>query len=608
MNDRDAFIGREDDANEAVKNIINDAVVRKDPIVGIIEEDGVRGLYAAEWAVIREKWKGASFSLVYGVQITTCTNVSNPDLESKSVILIPRNHNGFRNICELLTHAYSKCSNTEKPVVSYEQIEKYGSGLLCLDSTHEKNNSFSKYGLKVIADYTSEESILLDYRSLPQIENSEKDIKRDCINKAQLLYGEHLPERVESRLETELASIINNGYSSKFALSQKLSEKARKDGFPMGFQGYIGSSLVAFLLGITEINPLPPHYICPNCSHYEEPKNEFQYESGWDLSKKNCPVCGTEMIRDGYRIPCEVLFGFRMDREPDIDLSFAPEYKAEILKALSDLFGEERVVCGGRALQNGEIGKHPERVFIVPEDKEIYDYSPLVKPKDDNDDMLVTQVDCYDFLIPLSEFDYPEHESLHHLKKLWELTGINPKDIPMDDDETISYIANSKGAYPEPKRDNESYTNDFETELGKYIINTVNPKSFSELVRISALIHGVDAWEENAEVLIEEGIADIKEVITTRDDIMNYLLSHGMDEYEASVIMDRVRKGRELTDEMIKEMKEYRVPDWYIESCNQLKYVFPRAHVVHYVMMYLRMIWYKIHYPAEYEKVICMQN
>ena len=590
---------------EMAREAVRSALENGNAIVAVIEKNGIKGLPVAECEVKRAERQGHKIKLVYGTRISAFDGeAADGERSMFTVILIPANKQGYRNLCELITLAYADYY-TDKPTVPYEEIVSRGEGLICLDDFDSDAFELSDSGLEMISKEIEETPLFPMVRALPEIEGAYEALKDRCYRRAHDLYGNQLPTQVETRLSKEMDAIIGNGYDSVFSIAQMMTDRARSDGYPVGFRGSIGSSLAAFFAGITEVNPLPPHYICPECGYYGEPQEENRIETCWELPEKCCPECGSKMRRDGYDIPLETLFGYRMDREPDIDLNFAPEYRDGVHQLLVDHFGADRVVTPGICRSDGKAGYHPWGAFIVPENCKITDFTPVQRQTlYPDEDKLVTHLDYHDVDYPLLKVDMLEHKGLHQLKVLEEKTGIKAIDIPLDDKDTLEYLTHAEGDISEYDINEYDGLIEFGSGFARRVIHAARPHSFADFVRANGLIHGTDAWKENAEQLIADGKARLRDVITTRDDIMNYMLELGMDRENAYKIMDTVWKGRALKAEQTELMRNHGVPEWYIESCGKIVYVFPRAHAVVYTMMAFRLAWYKVHYTEAYTKLV----
>ena len=479
----------------------------------------------------------------------------------------------------------------------------------------------------------------------PVIENSDQDLKDICFNKAHEIYGDPLPKIVEDRLERELHSIISNGYAVMYIIAQKLVWKSNDDGYLVGSRGSVGSSLAATMSGITEVNPLPPHYICPECkySDFDSPEvKKFAGMAGCDMPDKNCPKCGTKMKKEGFDIPFETFLGFKGDKEPDIDLNFSGEYQANAHKYTEVIFGKgqtfkagtigtlaEKTAFGyvknyyeerGQHKRYCEInrilkgctgvrrttGQHPGGIIVLPKGEEIEKFTPVQHPANDEfSDIITTHFDYHSIDGNLLKLDILGHDDPTMIRMLEDLTGVNAQDIPLDSKEVMSLFAGTQALGITPDDIGGCKLGclgvpEFGTDFAMQMLIDTKPKYLSDLVRIAGLSHGTDVWLGNAQVLIQEGKATISTAICTRDDIMIYLIGKGVESGLAFTIMESVRKGKGLRDEWIEVMKEHDVPDWYIWSCKLIKYMFPKAHAAAYVMMAFRIAWYKVFHPLAY--------
>lgn len=463
----------------------------------------------------------------------------------------------------------------------------------------------------------------------PTLEDSDQ-ILMDLTEKgAQDIYGKDLPEIVEQRINRELSAIIDNGFSSLYLIAVKMVEKSNSDGYLVGSRGSVGSSLVARLTGITEVNPLPPHYVCPNC-HFSEFVDDPACHSGFDLPSAQCPKCGTNLAKDGQNIPFETFMGFRGEKVPDIDLNFSGEEQSEMFKFASKLLGKKNVYRAGtigtigtktafgfvkhysestgRTFRRAEelrlskgiegvkrtTGQHPGGIMVIPQGMEVLDFTPLQYPADDRKSgSITTHFDYSAISGHLVKLDILGHDDPTVLKILGEITGIDPISIPMDDPETLALFS---GENP----DAVMGIPEFGTKFVRNMLSETKPKCFADLVRISGLSHGTDVWANNARELIRENIATLDQVIATREDIFLYLMELGLEPSLAFGIAEKVRKGVPLSSEDISMMKSVSVPEWYINSCRKISYLFPKAHAVAYVTNSFRIAYYKVHHPLAF--------
>ncbi len=480
----------------------------------------------------------------------------------------------------------------------------------------------------------------------PVIENSDETLRNICYTRAHEMYGEELPEIVVERLERELHSIISNGFAVMYIIAQKLVWKSNEDGYLVGSRGSVGSSLVATMAGITEVNPLSPHYYCPSCHYYDfdsEEVKKFAGMSGCDMPDKACPRCGAPLKKDGHDIPFETFLGFKGDKEPDIDLNFSGEYQShahdytEVIFGKGQTFragtigtladktaygyvknyyeerGDRKRTCEINRIVQGCVGvrrttgQHPGGIIVLPIGEEIYSFTPVQRPANDMTTTTVTtHFDYHSIDHNLLKLDILGHDDPTMIRMLQDLTGLDPvKDIPLDSKEVMSLFQNTSalGITPEDIGGcplGALGVPEFGTDFAMQMLLDAKPRYFSDLVRIAGLAHGTDVWLGNAKDLILSGQATIQTAICCRDDIMVYLIQKGLEEGLSFTIMESVRKGKGLKPEWIEEMLAHGVPQWYVDSCLKIKYMFPKAHAAAYVMMAWRIAYCKVFYPLAY--------
>ena len=474
----------------------------------------------------------------------------------------------------------------------------------------------------------------------PYIEGAEEDLRKGCEERAADMYGSPLPQGIQERLDTELNGIIGNGYATIYRLAELIVKKSLSDGYLAGSRGSIGASFAAAMLVITELNPLPPHYLCPNCKNLEWGDKE-RYECGVDMPDKVCSECGTLYRKEGFNIPFETYLGCDASKEPDIDLNFAGEYQRTAQKHVEKICGKEKVYAAGTIdtvrywdarsyveryceeqklnASESEIewltdhcagvkklsGQYSSGVIVAPDEHEICEFCPVQHPDSDLDsDIVTTHFDYHSINKKLLKLDILPLTGLSMLHQLQELTGVNPQDVPIRNDKVLGIFNGAEGLDikdPEYRFVHGSYgIPDFGNEQVRQMLDEIKPKNFSELVRIFGFTHGTCVWQDNARELVANKAAAIKDVISTRDDIMDYLQMKGISRKDSLAVMNRVRMGKGLTEEQKYLMRENHVPEWYIESCQKIRYLFPRAHAVAYAMMSARIAYYKVYYPVEF--------
>lgn len=495
---------------------------------------------------------------------------------------------------------------------------------------------------RAVAEQIETIQLLPDEPAMPEIDGAADKLRKMAFDNAKAKYGDSLPRIVEERLTYELDSIIKHGYGVLYYIAYELVKHSLEDGYLVGSRGSVGSSFAATMSGITEVNPLPPHYVCSNCKHSDFEVEQNIYTCGPDLPGKVCSECGTEYNREGFDIPFAVFLGINADKVPDIDLNFSGEYQPRAHKFTVDYFGKDYVFRAGTISSIAErtafgfvkgymndkqivttkaeidrlvegvsgtkrtTGQHPGGLVILPKNRDINEFTPVQRPANDmNSESITTHFNfdsLHDRLVKLDILGHDDPTALHMLQ---ELTGIDPKTIQINDPQTVSLFSSL---------DSLSLTSDqllgckvgslgipeFGTKFVRQMLLDTKPTTIGELIRISGLSHGTDVWINNAQNLIKKGIATLRQAICTRDDIMNYLTSKGMDSQQAFYIMESVRKGKGLKKEWQDNMKKADVPKWFISSCKKIKYMFPKAHAVAYVTMALRIAYFKVHYPQEF--------
>ena len=496
-----------------------------------------------------------------------------------------------------------------------------------------------------IADMIDRISPVRPDKCPPVIENSAGILRDICYNRAHELYGENLPDIVTERLERELNSIIGNGFAVMYIIAQKLVWKSVADGYLVGSRGSVGSSFVAYMAGITEVNSLQAHYLCPKC-HYVDFDSDyvksFSGRSGCDMEDRVCPVCGEPLMKEGHDIPFETFLGFKGNKEPDIYLNFSGDYQSKAHAYTEVIFGKGKTFRAGTVgtladktaygyamhyyeeheqhkrsceldrISSGCVGvrrttgQHPGGIIVVPHGEEIYSFTPVQHPANDQTTKIITtHFDYHSIDHNLLKLDILGHDDPTMIRMLEDITGVDATKIRLDDPEVLSLFHGLEALHIKPEDIGGTDLGslgipEFGTEFVMQMLRDTKPKAFSDLVRISGLSHGTDVWLGNAQTLIQEGKAQISTAICTRDDIMIYLIDKGVESEQSFKIMESVRKGKGLTPDYEKVMKEHEVPDWYLWSCKKIKYMFPKAHAVAYVMMGIRIAWFKIHEPLAY--------
>ncbi|MGN1315202.1 MAG: PolC-type DNA polymerase III [Lachnospiraceae bacterium] len=588
-----------------------------------------------------------------------------------------RNINSFEDIMALNKRIVQLGEQFNKPVVAtcdvhfldpedevYRRIIMAGKGYKDADNqaplyfrtTEEMLKEFSYLGSEkakevvitntnLIADKIERLSPVRPDKCPPVIENSDQILTDICYNKAHEMYGDPLPQIVEDRLKKELHSIITNGFAVMYIIAQKLVWKSVEDGYLVGSRGSVGSSFVATMSGITEVNPLSPHYYCTNCYYSDFTSDEvraYAGRAGIDMPDKNCPQCGAKLHKDGFDIPFETFLGFKGDKEPDIDLNFSGEYQSKAHKYTEVIFGagqtfragtigtladktaygyiknyyEERGIkkraCEINRLVGGctgirrSTGQHPGGIVVLPVGEDINSFTPVQHPANDmSTDIITTHFDYHSIDHNLLKLDILGHDDPTMIRMLQDLTGVDPVSIPLDDPRVMSLFQDTSALGVTPEQLGGCQVGslgipEFGTDFVIQMLLDTKPQTFSDLVRISGLSHGTDVWLGNAQTLIEEGKATIATAICTRDDIMTYLINMGVESSLSFTIMESVRKGKGLKPEWEEAMLAQNVPDWYIWSCKKIKYMFPKAHAAAYVMMAWRIAYCKVYYPLAY--------
>jgi len=519
---------------------------------------------------------------------------------------------------------------TDEMLKEFEYLGEETAQQVVVDNTHK------------IYEQTEPFALFPSEPAMPRIENAADDLKKLAYDTAHVMYGQTLPEIVEKRLDREMRPIIEHGFSVLYYIAHLLIKDSMENGYVVGSRGSVGSSFAATVTGVTEVNPLPPHYRCAKCSYSDFDVDKTQYKCGVDLPPKTCPECGEPMIADGFDIPFETFLGLNADKVPDIDLNFSGEYQPKAHKWTINFFGDTHVFRAGtistisdktafgyvknyledtgKHASNAEItrlakgivgvkrttGQHPGGLVVVPKDQDVYDYTPVQKPANDmKSDSVTTHFDFDSMHDTLVKLDILGHDDPTMLRLLTDLSGVDAKNVPLNDAKTMTLFSSLEalGLTPQQMLGSEVGTfgiPEFGTRFVRNILQMTRPTTMAELVRISGLSHGTNVWQGNAELLIRENTVTLSEVIATRDDIYNTLLEYGVEGKLAFFTMESVRKGKGLTPEMEGAMQEKKVPAWFIESCKKISYMFPKAHAVAYVTMALRIAYFKVHHPKAY--------
>lgn len=598
-----------------------------------IDEDGTNRILSYE-AV--EKMNKYFYDICHkkNIIVTASSNVHYLDKEEKDIrsILLYGSGNVFKK-SQYMTDNGFYFRTTDEMLKEFSYLGEKEAEEVVIENTNK------------ISDMTEKVQPIPSGFFPPHLDNAEETVRSMTYEKAYRIYGDPLPEVVSARLERELNAIIGNGFSVLYLSAQKLVKKSLDNGYLVGSRGSVGSSLVAYMMGITEVNALYPHYICdnPECKY-----SEFTDKpgAGVDLPEKICPKCGKPLRRDGHSIPFEVFMGFNGDKVPDIDLNFSGEYQSEIHRYCEELFGKSNVFKAGTIstlaeknaigyvkkfyednnlhVSKAEVirkaskcegakkttGQHPGGMVIVPGEKSVYDFCPIQHPANDmTNDSITTHFDYHVMDEQLVKLDVLGHDDPTTIKMLQEYTGVNVYDIPIADPETLKIFSGTEALGITPEQIDSTVGTfgvpEFGTSFVRQMLVDTLPKTFAELVRISGLSHGTDVWLNNAQEFVKSGEATLSDIITVRDDIMNYLIEQGLDKGKAFKIMEFVRKGKpskepEQWEEYSNLMKEHHIKEWYIESCKRIKYMFPKGHAVAYVMMAMRIAYFKVHYPLAF--------
>ncbi|MFD2616854.1 PolC-type DNA polymerase III [Terrilactibacillus laevilacticus] len=560
--------------------------------------------------------------------------LNKPVVATGNVHYLDENDHLYRKIL-IASQAGNPLNRQTQPKVHYRTTDEMMECLSFLGE--EKAKEVVVTNTHKIADSIEEVTPVQDKLFTPKIDGAEEEVKEMSYREAHRRYGEDLPEIVVKRLEKELQSIIGHGFAVIYLIAHKLVKKSLIDGYLVGSRGSVGSSLVATMMDITEVNPLAPHYVCPTC-HQSEFFTDGSVACGFDLPDKECPNCHTPFKKDGHDIPFETFLGFKGDKVPDIDLNFSGEYQPVAHNYTKVLFGEDKVYRAGTIgtiadktaygyvkgyegdinahFKGAEIdrlakgctgvkrttGQHPGGIIVVPDYMDIFDFTPIQFPADDKtSEWRTTHFDFHSIHDNLLKLDILGHDDPTAIRMLQDLSGMDPKTIPTDDKEVMKLFSSTEslGVTQDQIRCKTGTLGipEFGTRFVRQMLEDTKPTTFAELVQISGLSHGTDVWLGNAQELINNGTCVLKDVIGCRDDIMVYLMHKGLEPSLGFKIMESVRKGKGLQDEWVDEMKKNNVPDWYIDSCLKIKYMFPKAHATAYVLMAIRIAYFKVHHP-----------
>lgn len=488
-----------------------------------------------------------------------------------------------------------------------------------------------------IADMVERIKPLPDDLYAPEFPDADETIKTLSYQRAHELYGGKLPEIVQARLDRELTPIVKHGFSSLYLIAHKIAKKSTEDGYAVIARGSVGASFVATMTGITEVNPLPPHWRCPKC-HYSEFLTDGSFNSGFDLPDKDCPNCGESLIKDGHDIPFSVFLGYDADKVPDIDINVSDVYRPTLCKYVEQLFGQDKVYVAGTMstlreqdvririhkyfdgkretpsdslIQHiytrcdgvkKETGAHPSGLMIVPQNRDVHFFTPLHHPDcSEGSDVVTTHFDYHVISSRLVKFDILGHDVPTFIKLLEDYTHCNHRTIPFNDSGTLSLFQSTDALGISSKDLGETKGTlgvpEFCSQYVRRMLDEIKPTCFSDFVKISGFCHGTEIWAGNMQDALRDGVCTLHDAISVREDIMMYLIHKGIEPLLAFKTMESTRKGKGLKPDVVEQLKAGGIPDWYIEACQKIKYLFPRSHVIAYVMMAYRIAYYKVHYP-----------